>query len=257
MHLIVGIAAPALPQGKAAIQLFQNGLVQPFGILLGEDQHLDGDVLLVHPIQKQCLKHHVNGGIDGGGQVEQHGAQRVQRCVEGDGEPAHRETLPLFAEVQAQHVQSAGGAAAGEDNAAGKAADDAAHQTGGQLVRDDRRGGRRDHRQRDGVNDGHGGHAHHKVPAQRAPRQHDQRQIHQQVEDTRQIHRGLQPQRRHQQGTDHLTQTVQAAAVHALRHDDQVDARRHQDAAQHTHAQPQPFVLLHLLQHTLTLLIYK
>ena len=57
MHLLVGIAAPALPQGKAAVQLLQDGLVQPLGILLGEDDHLDGDILLVQAIQEQGLEH--------------------------------------------------------------------------------------------------------------------------------------------------------------------------------------------------------
>ena len=250
MHLLVGVAAAALPQGKAAVQLLQDGLVQPLGILLGEDDHLDGDILLMQAIQEQGLEHHIDGGVNGGAQVEQHSAQHIQRRVEGDGEPPHGKALALLAEVQTQHVQAAGGAAAGQNQAAGKAAEDAGHQAGGQLIGDDGCGRRRDHRQRDGVDDRHHRHADDEAPSQGAPGQPDQRQVHQQVQDTGQVDGRIHPQALHRQGTDHLAQAVQAAAVKPLGHHEQIDAGRQQNTAQHAHSQPQPFVLLYLLQHT-------
>lgn len=252
MDLLVGVAALALPEGEAALQLFGDGPAQLLGVLLGEDQHLHGDVLLMHPVQEQRGEHHINRGVDGGVQIEQHGAQGVQYGVEGDGEPSHGEAGALFAQVQAQHIQSAGGAAAGEDQSAGEAAQNTAHQAGGQLVGNDGGGGRRDHRQRQRVDDGGDAHEQHKVPAHGAPCQPEQRDIHQQVQDTRQVKGRLQPQLGLQQRAGHLAEAVQAAAVKPLRHDKQVHGHRQQNGAEHAHDQPQPFVLLHLLQHTKT-----
>ena len=165
LHLIAGVGAVAGPVGDAPVHLppqLPEGLQVPE---LGDDEHLGGDVLLVHPVHKQGVEHRVNGGIDGRGGAEQDQAQGIQGGVEQQGELAHREALALFGQIQPQNVQPAAGGAAGQHQAVGKARQDAAHQAAGEHIRDDglRRNG--DDGQKQGVGHRAQSQLHHEGPA--------------------------------------------------------------------------------------------
>ena len=71
LYLVAGIGAMGRPVRHAAVQLFDDEADQLRIILLGEDQHLHVDVLLVQFIQKQVVQDIVDSGVDGRGGVEQ------------------------------------------------------------------------------------------------------------------------------------------------------------------------------------------
>ena len=239
LHLVAGIGAVGRPVGHAAVQLVHDEAGQLRIVLFGEDQQLHVDVLLVQPVQEQVVQDVVDGGVDGRGGVEQNEAQRVQAHVEADAEPSHGELGVLLAEVQAQDVQSAGGAAAAQHQSGGEAHADAADQAAGQRVLDDGRSRGGDQRRENGVAHGDDGGLDEERPSQPPVGQIEHGQVHQQVQKARQIEGQRKPRPGHQQGTDDLTHTVGAACVEALRHDEQIDGRCHQRRADDTAQQTQ------------------
>ena len=247
LYLVAGIGAVGRPVRHAAVQLFDDEADQLRIILLGEDQHLHIDVLLVQFIQKQVAQDIVDSGVDGRGGVEQEQAQRVQTYVEADAEPAHGELGILLAEVQTQNVQTTGGTAAAQHQPRGEAHAQAADKAAGQRVCDDGHGGGGYQRRKDGVAHGDDGGLDEKRSPQSPIGQIEHGQIRQQVQQARQIEGHIHPRPRHQQGTDHLAQTVGAACVEALRHDEQVDGRRHDGGAHDAAQQAQPALMQDLI----------
>ena len=51
VDIVLGIGAHTGPVGDAAPQLLDDEVCQDVLALAGEDQGLDGDILLVHPVQ--------------------------------------------------------------------------------------------------------------------------------------------------------------------------------------------------------------
>ena len=256
LHLVAGPAAPARPAGNAPVQLLHDVAGQLGVVLLGEDQQLDRNILPVDTVQKQAAQHIIYSGVDRGGGIEQEEAQGVQQSVEGNGEPSHGEAAPLLAEIQPQDVQAAGGAAAGQHQAGGKARQDAAHHAAGEEVRNDRRGRRWNDRQKDRVADGADRRLPEKLPAQGLVGQQEQGKVHEEIQYTGQVKGQGERQLPLQKGTDHLAQAVGPAAVEALRHDEHVDGHAEQQAAQQTADQAQALVVHKLLIHGAILLFF-
>ena len=138
-------------------------------------------------VHKQGAEHRVNGRINSRGGIKQQQAAQVQQGIENNAEPAHRKASAAFADGQAQNIQPAGGAATGQDNAAGKAADDAAQHAAGKHILQNRCSRHGNQRQEQGAgrcgNDG----ADHKRTAQILPTYDKHGDVGQQVQHTGQV----------------------------------------------------------------------
>ena len=248
-HVVAGVGPQALPAGDAPADGLHDGFGQGLPLLLGDDQRLDGDVLLMHPVHHQGGDDGEDGGIDGGAGVEEHHADGEEHRVEHDGHPAHGDA-PLLAQIQAQDIQAAGAAAAGEHQADGGAVDQSADETAGQHVLHHRLGRHRDHHHEHGAAHRAQNQLGHEGPAQGAPGQDHQRDIGRQVQRAGQIHvRHPDAQLRIQQGADHLAQTQYAAVIQPLGHDDPVDAEGHQQCGGHNAHHSQPAAVHRLVIH--------
>ena len=129
-----GVGTDALPPGDAPAHLFHDEMAKLLLLGPGEDQGLDADVLLVGLVHHDGGGEVIDHGIDGDLRLEEDQADGVQKSVEGHGEPPHSEAAALFAQAQANHIQPAAAAAAGEDQAGADAGENAAQQAGGQRV---------------------------------------------------------------------------------------------------------------------------
>ena len=210
---LIRVGAVALPVGHAPPQPLHDKLGQLRLLLPGEDQHLDGDALLVGPVQKQAVKDRVNGRIDGGGGIKEHQAEGVKHGVAGDAELAHGEALALLAHVQAQDVKSAAAAPAGQHDAPGKAVDHAPQEAAGEGVLHNGVGRHRYHGQKQGAAYRAGHRPHHKAPAHGFPRQYKQRYIQQQVQNAGDVEARVQAQPLGHNGAKQLAEAQQTAGV--------------------------------------------
>ena len=250
MDIVLGIGAHAIPVGDAAAQLLDDEVRQDALILPGENQRLDGDILLVHPIQHNAGEEVVHHGVNGHLRVEDNQADAVQHRVEEQGEPPHRDVAAHLAQAQAHRVQAAAAAAAGQDNAAAHAVEDASQDAGRQIIVHNRPDGDGNQAGKEGIGPGT-----HDGPQGQSPAQHlvgeDQNgDVGQQIQKTRNIIGAeVQMQIGLQQRPDQLAHAQGAAGVQSQRHDEKVDACGRDQFAQHGQDQPQGAVVQGVVQH--------
>ena len=210
MDIVLGVGAHAVPVGHAPPQLLDDEVRQDPLVLPGEDQRLDVDVLLVHPVQDHGVGEVVDDRVNGDLRVKQDQDHRVEHHVEAQGELPHSEGVVPLAHDQADHVQSAAAAAAGEDDAAAQPGEDAPQQAGRQVVVHNGLGGDRDDAVEEGVGDRADDGPHRQAPPQ-IPVSHDQQgDIQQEIENARDVVcTEAQPQIGLKQGADQLAKALQ------------------------------------------------
>ena len=177
----------------------------------------------MHPVKEQGGKDGIDHRIECGVHGEEEGADGVEDDIEGQGELSHREIGALFAQIQTQHVQTAGAAAAGENDTVRKTGTDAADETGGERVGNNGHGRGRDQRQSQGVDGDTESHAQHEAVSKGAPCQQQKGNVDKQIQSARQIEGKGEMKILHQQGADDLTDTVESPCVESLRYNEEID----------------------------------
>ena len=248
-QVLSGVGALALPVGHAAPEPCHDVPRQLGVLVLGEDEHLLGDVLLVPAVDEERAEHRINDGIDRRAQTEEDRAERVEQRVEAQAEAPHAEALALLGEPQSEDVQPAGRAAAGEHDAEREADEDAAEHAVRQRLLHQRRRRRRHKAQKQRRGDGTHRGAHKETPSQRLPRQQQDGHVRRQIQDARKVHVRRQPQRLHDQRAGDLAEAQQAAGVKSHRDNEPVHADGVEQRRGHGQSQTAPPVLYRFVQH--------
>ena len=127
-HVALRICALALPVRYAAAKA-RHDAVRELGVCVPcEDEHLHIDVLLVPAVDEERAEHRVDDGVDGRLDVEEQCAGDVEHDVEAQRKAPDGEAAAALREAQADDIEPSGRAAAGQSQAEGKAAQDAADE---------------------------------------------------------------------------------------------------------------------------------
>ena len=239
--ILAGVDALPLPAGDAAVEVVQNEVVQFRAFRLGKDEHLDIDALLVGPVDGNGLEDGVEDRVDHGGDIKEQAAQQEQGGIACQIHLSDSEPGPSPGQDQAQGVQSAAGAAAGEHQTGSHAGDHSTQEAAGEDVI--HQGGRRYRHQTD--KQGVGGGADHGVAEKdgthKPPGNGEERNIDSVKDHTGQIKgqagdmEGGQNQRSQQ-----LTDTHKPAGVQAQRGNKQIDAQSIDQTSQYSQDETAP-----------------
>ena len=156
-------------------------------MVLGENQHLDIDALLMGAVQHHGAEHNIEDGVDHGLHAEQNAAQPVEDPVKDDVQPPDGKAGAPLGEAQPQHIRAAAAGAAGEHDAAAQPHNGAAQQASGEHILHQRRGRDGDQAERQGVNRQGDEAAAQEILAQRAKGQQENGNIEHIVENTGEV----------------------------------------------------------------------
>ena len=222
---IAGISALAVPAGAAAAQLLRQA-VRHFGIAgLGEDQHLQVDVLLMEAIYHQTECGGIDDGIDHGIEGEQEEAADVQQHIGGHAETAHSDPADLLGQRQSHDVYAAERTAAGQSDAKACAADQCAQQGAGQGVGQQRLCGDGDEQRNAGINREEQHRADHEISAESFECQIENGDVQGIVDNVGNIHLKAGAEGIFHQSAGHLSITQQTCGVEIQRNDQSVHAK--------------------------------
>ena len=211
---------------------------------------MNGDILLVHPVQDHGVCEVVNHGVNGDLRVKQDQDGRIKQGIEAQRKFTHRKSTVPLAHDESQHVQSAAAAAAGEDDSAADPGEDAAQQAGRQIiVHNGLRGNGNDAvKNRVGYRTDDG--PHRQSPAQVPIPDHEQRDVQQKIEDACDVvGPEAHAQEVLQQRSHQLAEAQQAAGVQAQGDNEEIQRRGRDQLAQHGEHQPQDSVVQGSVQH--------
>ena len=251
-QVLAGVGALALPVGYAAPEPCHDVPRQLGVLVLGEDEHLLGDVLLVPAIDKERAEHRINDGIDRRAQTEEDRAERVEQRVEAQAEAPHAEALALLGKPQSEDVQPAGRAAAGKGETKGEAAENAADKARGERIFQNRHGGGAYHAQEERRRAHTDQRTQQKTAAEVAPGEIQHRNIDEKVKNTGDVHARGQIKMLHEQCTNDLAETDHTAGIKPHRHDEKVYAQRVEKRCKNRDQDAHPFVLQCFVQHDLS-----
>ena len=158
--------------------------------VLGEDLHIHVDVLEVDMVGDQSADCRIDDGIEGSGQLKEHGADVIDDTVDDEGHASHTERLVFFRHIEADDIIAAAAAACPQGQSHSGASQKAADDAGGEPIRED--GHRRDRNERE--EGGLGEDAVHRFEEERASElekgQSQQWDIEDQVEDAGDVKAG-------------------------------------------------------------------
>ena len=154
LHWLMGIPSLAGPVGDAPAEVMGDIVRQLRLLILGKDQHLYVDALLVNLVQHHRGKDGVDNRIDHGGHTEQKPAQAVEQGIEDNIEPADGEVAAPLGQAQSHNIQTTAAAPAGEHEAAAHPGENPAHQAVGEDVLHHRRGQGGDQAEKEGAGGG-------------------------------------------------------------------------------------------------------
>ena len=249
-HVALRICALALPVRHAAAKA-RHDAARELGVCVPcEDEHLHIDVLLVPAVDEERAEHGVNDGVDGRLDVEEQCAGDVEHDVEAQRKTSDGEAAAALCEAQADDIEPSGRAAAGQSQAKGKAAQDAADEARGERIVQDRHGGRLDHAQKERRRAHADQRADQKRAPEVAPREIQHRNIDEKVQNTGDVHPCGQLNGLREQCSDDLAQSDYAAGVEAHRYNEKVHAQRVEECCENRDQDARPFVLQRFVQHS-------
>jgi len=165
----------------------------------------------------------IDDGIEGSGQLKEHGADEIDDAVDDEGHASHTERLIFFRHIEADDVIAAAAAACPQGQSHSGASQQAADDAGSEPVREDGRRGDRNEREEGGL----GEDAVHRLEEERASEleksQSQQRDIEDQVEDTGDVKAGGQCQPGLEQSADDLGDAHCTAVVEPHRDNEQIE----------------------------------
>ena len=131
---LTGVLADAFVARDAAVQIHQDLVLHFLAHDLCDDGHFHVDVLHVEFVHSRCGNEGEENGVDGCGQAERHGADRIEHQVPQQIDVADARVGAAFDEHHAKKVHAARGAAHPKKKPNPAAAEKAANQASGELV---------------------------------------------------------------------------------------------------------------------------
>ena len=184
-----------------------------------ENHQFQLDVLVMEFIHRDGEHRHKNNGVDCHRQLEQNSHHGIETGVEGEIHEADGE-IPLLGEVDAEEIESAGTAAACQDQAAADPCEQACDGNVGKRISYERLSRDFHNGEYNGLHR-HGDHgADEHFAAHGAVREQEKRNVEAQVDDTGDINRG-DPGKC--QRTDQLCQSDDPSGVEPERHHKEID----------------------------------